>query len=72
MIEMEVTEMKIYKPVAVIRGSQLLPPHIPRHMPAIYRVLEGIEEGVKLLEDVLCQMGRGGRCGSQGRKNRLY
>jgi len=50
MIEMEVAEMKIYKPVAVIRRSQSLPPHIPREMPLIYQVLEDIEEGMKLLK----------------------
>jgi hypothetical protein len=47
---MEVAEMKIYKPFGVIKRSQSLPPHIPREMPAIYQVLEGIEEGVKLLK----------------------
>lgn len=55
MIEMEVGEMKIYKPVALIRRSQSLPPHIPREMPAIYQVLEGVEEGVKLLKEAVCR-----------------
>jgi hypothetical protein len=35
MIEREIAEMRIYKPDAVTRRSQLLPPHIPRQMPAI-------------------------------------
>ncbi|MGZ3591116.1 MAG: hypothetical protein ACXU99_10725, partial [Thermodesulfobacteriota bacterium] len=47
---MEVDEMKIYKPVAVRRTSQSPPPHIPREMPAIYQLLDGVEEGVKLLK----------------------
>jgi hypothetical protein len=55
MIEMEVAEMKTYKPVAVTRRSQSVPPHIPRQMPAIYQVLEGIGEGVKLLEKAVYQ-----------------
>lgn len=55
MIEMEVAEMKIYKPVAVIRRSQSQPPHIPRQMPLIYEVLEDIEEGVKLLKKAVYQ-----------------
>ena len=42
--------MKICKPVAPIRTPQSMPPHIPREMPAIYQVLEGIEEGVKVLK----------------------
>lgn len=50
MIEMEVVEMKIYKPFAVIKRPQSLPPHIPREMPAIYQLLEGIEEGIKLMK----------------------
>jgi len=50
MIEMEVAEMKSCKPASIIRRSHLLPPHIPREMPAIYQVLEGIEERVKLLK----------------------
>jgi hypothetical protein len=53
MIEMEVAEMNIYKPVAVIRGSQSKPPHIPRQMSLIYQVLEDIEEGVKLLKKAI-------------------
>jgi hypothetical protein len=55
MIEMEVAEMNIYKPVAVIRRSQLKPPHIPREMPLIYQVLEEIEEGGKLLKKAVYQ-----------------
>jgi hypothetical protein len=55
MVEMEAAEMKIYKPVAVIRKSQSKPPHIPRQMPLIYQVLEDIEEGVKLLRRMVYQ-----------------
>jgi general L-amino acid transport system substrate-binding protein len=50
MIEMEAVEMKICKPIAVIRKSQSLPPHIPREMPLIYQVLDDIEEGVRLMK----------------------
>jgi hypothetical protein len=46
---MEVVEMKIYRPVAVIRRSQSKPPHIPPQMSLIYQVLEEIVQGVKLL-----------------------
>jgi hypothetical protein len=53
MKKMEATEMKICKPVAVTRTSQSLPPHIPREMPVIYQVLEGIEKGVKLLKKAI-------------------
>jgi hypothetical protein len=55
MIGMEVAEMKIYKPVLVIRRSQSQPPHIPRQMPLIYEVLEDIEKGVKLLGKAVYQ-----------------
>jgi hypothetical protein len=55
MIEMEVAEMKIYKPVVVTRGPQSKPPHIPRQMSLIYQVLEDIKEGVKLLKKAVYQ-----------------
>jgi len=42
--------MKTCKPFAVIKRTQSLPPHIPREMPAIYQILDGIEEGVNLLK----------------------
>jgi len=47
---MEVVKMKTCKPFAAIKRTQSLPPHIPREMPAIYQILEGIEEGVNLLK----------------------
>jgi hypothetical protein len=53
MIEMEAVEMKIDNPIAVIRKSQSLPPHIPREMPLIYQVLQDIEEGVRLMKNVV-------------------
>ena len=52
---MEAVEMKIDNPIAVIRKSQSLSPHIPREMPLIYQVLEDIEEGVRLLQRVVYQ-----------------
>jgi len=55
---MGVAEMKICKPVTVTKRSQSLPAHIPRQMPAIYQVLEGIEERVKLLGRGLYQRSR--------------
>ena len=42
--------MKTCKPFAVIKRTQSLPPHIPREMPAIYQLLESVEEGVKLMK----------------------
>jgi len=50
MIEMEAVKMKTCKPFAAIKRAQSLPPHIPREMPAIYQLLESVEEGVKLMK----------------------
>jgi len=55
MAEMEVAEMKIHKPVAVIKRSQSKPPHIPRQMSLIYQVLEDFEKGVELLKKAVYQ-----------------
>jgi len=53
--------MRTYKPIDTIRKSQSLPPHIPREMPAIYQLLESVEEGVRLMKEAVYKRLQKGR-----------